>query len=530
MGTKLAKNSLPSGHSVNDFQCFGPPAAKDGDFLSAKIADLGCFTQDGKDSNKYYHGAVVKSKVSSRFGVYFEWGRTGATNVSYQYIDCDSEADAQDEFNSQLMSKNAKRGEWIDIGGIRTLRAKSGKDCYLVRPMAKRGVGLPDGRSIGVAEQVRPKSVPIKSGTPSRKVDQQTIDLMKDLNVATVQYTRTNIVGGAVPAQSAIDEARTFLIEAEKRLLKVGANIDNQLADTDLKQITYALYSRVPKVKPVNAPEATWILSSNNILGWRSDLDAFEAALAVQDNLTPAQQEHDPFDGMQIDMEWVNPSSDLGRFLYTWWPKATANRHGGVGNMKIRNAWKLERHEDRSKIEKAQAMILADKPKIMERPPFQPSERNDVVIQGGSAAQMKMYHDTNTTLLFHGTRSVNVSGIMRKALLLPKQLVGVVITGAMFGPGLYFADDWKKSAGYTSLRGSYWSAGGGSVKGRGAFMFAADVVLGEPHVAKGPSGYTKPPSGHCVYGKAGYSGVQNNEWIIFNGNQNKLKYLIEFEA
>jgi hypothetical protein len=99
----------------------------------------------------------------------------------------------------------------------------------------------------------------------------------------------------------------------------------------------------------------------------------------------------------------------------------------------------------------------------------------------------------------------------------------------MFGPGLYFADDWRKSAGYTSLHDSYYSGGGGAVKGRNAFMFATDVVLGSPYVASGPSGYTKPPSGHhCVFGKAGDSGVANNEFIIFSRGQHKLRYLIEF--
>lgn len=78
MGVKLEKNTYPAGHSAADFTCFGPPALKDGEFETVKIADLGCFTQDGKDSNKYYHAAVVKSKKDNDFYTYFEWGRTGA--------------------------------------------------------------------------------------------------------------------------------------------------------------------------------------------------------------------------------------------------------------------------------------------------------------------------------------------------------------------------------------------------------------------------------------------------------------------
>ena len=81
------------------------------------------------------------------------------------------------------------------------------------------------------------------------------------------------------------------------------------------------------------------------------------------------------------------------------------------------------------------------------------------------------------------------------------------------------------------MRGSYWSGGDGDVRGRDAFMFACDVVLGNPYVAPSSGGYTNPPVGHhCVYGKAGRSGVVNNEWIIYNTKQSQLNYLVEFAA
>src|SRR5205085_463357 len=78
MGTKLPKDTYPAQASGVDFQCFGPPATRDGDFESVKLCDLGCFTQDGKDSNKYYHAAVVQPKKSHKWFAYFEWGRCRA--------------------------------------------------------------------------------------------------------------------------------------------------------------------------------------------------------------------------------------------------------------------------------------------------------------------------------------------------------------------------------------------------------------------------------------------------------------------
>jgi hypothetical protein len=534
MSTKLPKDTFPDQAAADDFQCFGPPATRDGEFESVKICDMGCFTQDGKDSNKYYHSAVVQHKKSKKWYAYFEWGRTGAARPSFQFVACDSEAEAQREFAGQLHSKNDRRGEWVALAGLRTLRARAGQDCYLVRPMATRSTGLPDARSIKINEGARapaPKNGEAASGKegkgkagkkPARKVDEPTWALLRDLAVATIAYTRGSMADASLPTQATIDEARTILAEAQKRLAKVGDDVKRQVKDKELTQLTTLMYGRIPKKKALRADPSEWILNKDTVLAWQNDLDAFESALYATDIDHAA--ETDPLEELQLTMEWVPPGSALGKFLHGWWPGATANRHSYIGKMQIKNLWQVERHPDKGLLPAVQEEVLAHKPAIDERPLFQPPKRADV--KGGEA---KRFHASNTALLFHGTRSVNVRGILREALRLPKQLVGVVITGAMFGPGLYFADDWKKSAGYTSLTSSYWSGGSGAIAGRGAFMFAADVVLGRPHVARQAHGYTAPPQGHhSIYGKAGHSGVQNNEFIVFDSRQHRLRYLIEF--
>ncbi len=536
MGTKLTKDTYPENAGPGDFQCFGPPATRDGEFDAVKICDMGCFTQDGKDSNKYYHGAVVQHRTSKKWYAYFEWGRTGAARPSFQFVACDSEADAQREMAAQLHSKNDRRGEWTTVAGIRTLRARAGQDCYLVRPMATRSTGLPDARSIKTNEGARvppPKDAPAadaakgngksaKKKKAGPKVDDATAALLRDLAVATVAYTRGSMADASLPTQAAIDEARTLLGEAQKRLATVGDDVDKQVKDRDLLHLTTLMYGRIPKKKALRAAASVWILNKDNILAWQNDLDAFESALYATDIDHGA--EVDPLAELELKMEWIAPDSNIGKFLYAWWPQATANRHAHLGKMTIRNLWQVARNADEGLLPATQEEVLAGKPKVEERPLFQPEKRVDT-----KGAEAKRFRASNTALLFHGTRSVNVRGILRKALRLPKQLVGVVITGAMFGPGLYFADDWKKSAGYTSLTNSYWSGGSGAIAGRGAFMFAADVVLGQPFVAPQAHGYTAPPGGHhSIFGKAGHSGVQNNEFIVFASRQHRLRYLAEF--
>ena len=543
MGTKLEKDTFPAGHGPNDFKCFGPAATKDGIFDGTMICDMGCFTQESVDSNKFYHAAAIQSTKNQKWYTYFEWGRTGASKPAFQMVECSSKEDAMEEYCDQLHSKNDKRGEWFQHPALgRILRAKAGKDCYLVRSQAKRSTGLPDARTIVQNEGAKPTPIQASSSSsapskPRQSIDSQTVALMRDLNLGTINYTRSVMADAAVPTQSAIDEARAILDEAKKQVVVVGDSVDNQVADRELQHLTTLMYGRIPKKKDRNAPPSVWILSGSNIYQWTQDLDAFESALKTGD---AAQQEVDPFGGMNMKMRWLSPKDPVGEFLYNWAPTATRGRHSYLGSMKLYNIWEIERNGDRTKIKTAAASIAAQDFRVVEKPMFQP-KRPDLEVE-----ETKLFIRSNTCLMFHGTRSVNVSGLLRESWRPPKQLAaGVVITGSFLGDGVYIADDWAKSAGYTSLHNSYYSHGSGSISNRHAFMFIADVVLGNMFVAPSGHGYSAPPRGyHSVFGKGGHTktagwggGVlQNNEFVIYNPqslgvpSQIAMRYLIEFSA
>jgi len=535
MAQKLHKDTLPSGCSKEDFECFGPVATKDGEFQDTCMADLGCFKQDGTDTNKAYHGCVCKHRSTGVYYAYFEWGRTGQSKWSFQFVQCSSKEEAKREYAKQMHSKNDKRGELVKLAGKDVLRAKAGKDCYLIRPLAKRTHGLPDAQSIihdesgAVGKDAVKKT---KKKTRKKKapdVDPITLKLMRDMAVATVEFTRSTIKSDAIPTLGAIEEGRDVLIAAEKRVKTIGENasVDEQVADRELRDLTYHLYSRIGKPKPLRTDDSVWILSRDNISRWRLDLDAFESALfSLETGLDSDDgNDFDPFDGMNIEMAHMTDKTAEGHFIANWMPEATRNVHGNVGEMKICNMWALRQLDLIPKFERTVERIGREFTSTRDKPIKQPRKREDV-----SPSLAKIYAKANVSLLFHGTRSVNVPGILRTGLRLPRELVGVAITGAMFGPGIYWADDWKKSHGYTSARGTYWSSGTGGVKGRHAFMFVANVALGKPHVASGYGGNTKPPRGHhCIAGLANKSGVRNNEWVVFDATQNCLGYLVEYE-
>lgn len=132
----------------------------------------------------------------------------------------------------------------------------------------------------------------------------------------------------------------------------------------------------------------------------------------------------------------------------------------------------------------------------------------------------------NVELLWHGTRVANILSIMGKGLLMPSVSPGQK-AGAMFGNGLYFANQSSKSLQYCD--GLYWASGSNSRNK--IYMFLASVALGKYFVPNGSTGSGgKPPAGYdSFWAKAGQSGVQNDEIIVFKGNQIRLDYLVEIE-
>lgn len=546
---KLGRNEMPAGHSREDFDCFGPVATKDTEFGGCKLADMGCFKQDeGTDSNKYYHCAAVKSKKTGTWYMYVEYGRTKdgqPSSPQYQFTECGSEAEAMSAFAKQCAEKNTKRGVWEQVGSKQRYVPKPKKggeteDLYVVRYMASRCVGLPAAKNICNADAVgdqtaaAPAKKTAKKSAP--KIDKPTRELFRDLLGGAIKYTRTTMVGGTLPALSAITDARDLLNDAMAQVKIVGSEVKDQVADPTLKKLTYNLYGMIPKVKPPSAQEKDWILSQDNILRWQDDLDAFETALKSANVEETDDTDDDVMKGIPAKVEHIPLTSELGKFLVDWWQKSTRNKHGHA-KLQIHNLWRVERNTDYDAFEKSVEVVHGEMPKTWnnERPMFHAhqKERPDL-----TSTQRKKYWESNTNLLFHGTRAVNVPGIIRESLRFPNQLVGVVINGAMFGPGVYSADDWGKSANYCSVGGgrhSYYAGSSGHVDKRRSFMFGVDVTLGVPFVAKDAHGYTDSPKGtHCVFGKAGhtsswgnYGGLQNNEWIIYKKGRIVLRYLAE---
>ena len=133
-------------------------------------------------------------------------------------------------------------------------------------------------------------------------------------------------------------------------------------------------------------------------------------------------------------------------------------------------------------------------------------------------------------LLWHGTRSENVWNILKTGLVL--RPTNAVITGKMFGYGIYFAPKARKSIGYTSLSGSYWARGNGS----SGFMILHECAYGTPYdVHSFDSKYYNfnwdtlqkaCPGATCLHAHAGQM-LRNDEIIVYKEEQLTARYLVE---
>ncbi len=141
--------------------------------------------------------------------------------------------------------------------------------------------------------------------------------------------------------------------------------------------------------------------------------------------------------------------------------------------------------------------------------------------------------DKKLELFWHGSRNENWISILETSLVL--RPANAVISGKMFGYGIYFADKFKKSLNYTSLRGAYWTGGSANQ----AFLALFDVHVGKQyHIQKHQSwcyelneeNLKKQGAEYDSLFAEGGADLVNNEYIIYNDAQCSIRYLVEVGA
>lgn len=144
----------------------------------------------------------------------------------------------------------------------------------------------------------------------------------------------------------------------------------------------------------------------------------------------------------------------------------------------------------------------------------------------------------NIKMLWHGSRSENFWSIIKTGLVL--RPTNAIITGKLYGYGIYFAPRARKSIGYTSVNGSYWANGSNKT----GFMAIFEVAYGTPYdVYDFDSKYHEmnynllqkfKRGANCLHAHAGasmggYSSLKNDEIVFYKQEQMTIKYLVEIK-
>jgi poly [ADP-ribose] polymerase len=135
----------------------------------------------------------------------------------------------------------------------------------------------------------------------------------------------------------------------------------------------------------------------------------------------------------------------------------------------------------------------------------------------------------NVHSLWHGSRNENWWNILQTGLLI--RPANAVITGAMFGYGIYGANKAQKSIGYTSLQGSYWAGGASQTAFLGLFSFhLGNMYQTQRHESwmstLDYSKLTKMGAYDSCYAQAGHS-LRNDEFIVYNIAQVDIWGIVE---
>lgn len=136
--------------------------------------------------------------------------------------------------------------------------------------------------------------------------------------------------------------------------------------------------------------------------------------------------------------------------------------------------------------------------------------------------------DNDCHLLWHGSRTENWWSIFKSGLSLNPD---AVITGKMFGNGLYFAPKAHKSLGYSDVRGAYWTHGTFSV----GYMALYEVAMGRSYKPAHslPSNFSFSDLKHSCQSVWAYpqkAGLMNEECIIYHEEQCNIRYLCEVDG
>lgn len=413
------------------------------------------------NSNKYYV-LELHRETNGGFTVYFEYGRVGKSSQS-----------GEKSFTSRYAAESFFETK---------MREKLNKG-YVEVDLAQSSVGTEEAKSLIDTTAIKVDAAP--TVTHKSNLEPAIQKLVIQIYDEASRKLNTLVKGNtSADGASPLGKLSPFQIEKGRRILRDIAGIINTGNRREILSLSTEYYRQIPKSFGSKVTESAVIIDTTARLSEEMDiLKFYEDSLRMGAVMFETDNVDKRYEALHSDIGILLPSDPEYKRIVDYVVNTQSHYHSV--NLNVKQIFTINQ-------KKAPALTT----------------------KVGNVKQ-----------LFHGSRSANLIGILSSHLKLPNQLKGVYITGAMFGPGIYFADQSTKSSQYSCC-----TFGGSSNKYRTSFMFLADVALGKVKEEENAHYYHEAPKGYdSVKGVKGRS-LLHNEYIIYKEDQQQIRYLIEFEG
>lgn len=442
-------------------------------------------------NNKFYQIEAHASKDRKNFRLFSCYGRVGVDGMKEERVPPQDEPSLLSAFESLKAEKTGKSKGYVEV------------------MMAAVSVGSSVAKSKILSDDVKKDKIITAGDDPqkaaARVVMHRTVEKLIDRLYTEAGHAVQKQLSGSLNS-TAKNPLGTLTLTQIEHGRKILGDIHTLLSDkpklkgtinADLVKLSNQFFSAIPQTiphrpKPSDGQVAlnTWLKTI--VLNDESRLDDKEELMGLLsdvhgmvDGFAATDIRH-KYKEVGCEYTYLEPSDEVRQRIEKYMNESRSSRHDWKAH--VVNVWKVS--------------VKGQKDKHLPT----------------------MKEIGNVKPLFHGSRPANILGICKHGLLLRPP--GAVVTGSMFGNGLYFADQSSKSEQY-SFAGGWGSRHGDNTY----FMFVADVALGKiKEYEDSQSNLQKAPSGYqSVLGKKGRQ-LLHNEYIVYSINQHILQYLVEFRA
>lgn len=461
-------------------------------------------TNIGMNNNKYYVIQLLESdSTPRRYWVWTRWGRVGLAGQN-SLQSCFSLDDAKRAFGNKFTDKT--KNHWSDRANFESY---PGKYTLLQRDYSADDDDMPDAEA--EAEQAEKEQ---KESKLDARV-QELVKLICDLKMMKEAMLEVGYDANKLPLGKL---SKDHIKKGYEVLQEIATAINAGKKGSSMLNLSNRFYTLIPhKTQGMRPPP---VIDTVQLLKEKIQLVESLADVSIATNLlrqssTGPQDERHPVDIHYEKLKCAFTPLERSSQQFKMVEQYTQNTHGHT--------------HDRYGLEVMEVFDL---------------DRDGEKDRFSGAGHDKTH---NRQLLWHGSRLTNFVGIISQGLrIAPPE---APVTGYMFGKGVYFANMVSKSANYTAATRS----------NPVACMLLCEVALGDMnelkqadyHASNLPAGklstkglghnYPDPKGNHVlpdgsvvplgkeVKGKIDGGSLLYDEFIVYNVNQIRMKYLVKMK-